>query len=244
MRMARWAGGRVSLEDSVAIDEPADVRMLRESFPKTMSELTFGLVRASADALYLGPIELLRFGTPAITQSAVEWPIEGGWAAGAPGGTWRLESADGRLTASVRAYRPRLPRSVYGLVQVPIHRLLTRLFLLRAGATKPAPESAVDGADRWQSAAVDLAFCAALTGLTRRRSGLATFLGVAAGYHIACWSLSGRTLGGVVMNQRVVARDGSRLTPAQAAVRLIAQLWALTGRVDPDEIAGTQVVRT
>ncbi|MFI5282112.1 MAG: RDD family protein [Candidatus Dormibacterales bacterium] len=242
--MARWAGGRVSLEDSVANDAPPPGRSLRESFLGLIPELTLGLVTASADALYLGPIELLRFGRPSVTETAVEWPIEGGWAAGAPGGTWRIESAGSRLTASVRGYRPRLPRPVYAITQLPIHRLLTRLYLLRAGGRSQFAGPAVERAEKWQSAAIDLALCAALARLSARRGHLAAFLGVAAGYHVACWTLSGRTLGGLALNQRVVATDGSRPSAGQAFLRLLAlPLSGLDRRIDPDEIAGTRVVR-
>jgi uncharacterized RDD family membrane protein YckC len=68
-------------------------------------------------------------------------------------------------------------------------------------------------------------------------------LGIAAGYHIACWSTSGQTLGGMVMNQRVVAVDGSRVSPLQAVVRLavLPLSWVLRRPVH-DEFAGTEVI--
>jgi uncharacterized RDD family membrane protein YckC len=68
-------------------------------------------------------------------------------------------------------------------------------------------------------------------------------LGIAAGYHIACWSTSGQTLGGMVLQQRVVAVDGSRVSPLQAVVRLVVLplSWVLRRPVH-DEFAGTEVI--
>jgi len=240
--MARWAGDRVSLEDSIAVDSPAGGQALRESFPALIPSLTIGLINAAADTLRLGPIELLRLGRPAVTRTGVEWPIEGGWAVGAPGGTWRLESEAGRLTASVNGYRPRLPRLIYSLTQLPVHRLVTRLYLLRMAGQTTTDLPEVVRADRLRAAAIDLAVCVALTGLTRRPR-MSTFLGITAGYHLACWTLSGRTAGGLAMNQRLVAADGSRVSAAQATVRLLAlPLSLMSRRIDPDEISGTRVI--
>ena len=88
-----------------------------------------------------------------------------------------------------------------------------------------------------------MAFCLTLTQLAVRRPRLLTVLGVLAGYHVACWSISGRTLGGVVMRQRVLAKDGRRLTPAQSALRLAAiPLSWITRRPIHDEIAFSEVI--
>lgn len=60
---------------------------------------------------------------------------------------------------------------------------------------------------------------------------------------MACWSLSGRTLGGAVMEQRVVAVDGSGLSAGQAIVRLaLLPLAVVLRRNVQDEIAGTDVI--
>ena len=68
-------------------------------------------------------------------------------------------------------------------------------------------------------------------------------LGVVAGYHVACWTFGGRTLGGAVMKQRVVAVDGSDVSTGQAIVRLAAlPIAAVRRRSSHDEIAGTEVV--
>jgi uncharacterized RDD family membrane protein YckC len=72
---------------------------------------------------------------------------------------------------------------------------------------------------------------------------LPVLLGLAAGYHIACWTLSGVTLGGAVMKQRVVSVDGSKLTVGQALARLaLLPLAAVRMRDVHDEIAGTDVI--
>jgi uncharacterized RDD family membrane protein YckC len=135
-----------------------------------------------------------------------------------------------------------LPRRIYELTQLHVHHLLTRLYLLRVRGRDSRVGVPVATGDRMRAAAVDLAFCFTLARLFgRRRPRL--MLGIAAGYHIACWSTSGQTLGGMVMNQRVVAVDGSRVSPLQAVVRLavLPLSWVLRRPVH-DEFAGTEVI--
>jgi hypothetical protein len=235
--------GEVSTQDSVAISQKPTGRELRDGYLHDIQDLTLGLVRARGSSLYLGPVEMLRFGPATVTATAVEWPIEGGITARAPGGSFRIEAAGGRLTASVDGYRPRLPLSVYALSQLPIHRLLTRLYLLRVHGREPAPGVAAARQDRLRSAAVDVAFCLTLAGIVGRRRRLSTLLGITAAYHIACWSTSGRTLGGLVTRQRVVAIDGSRPTVMQSAFRLLTLPLAWVARRPiHDELAGTEVI--
>lgn len=239
----RWVDGRVSVEDSVEMQRAPRGSLLRDSFLPGMSTLTMGLVRAEKSSLRFGPLELLRFGRPRVTGTAVEWSIEGGLLAGAPGGTWRLHSSSGRLVASVNGYRPLLPAAVYSVTQLPLHHLLTRLYLLRLRGRDPAPGVTATSSSRMRASLVDLALCATLAGMAGRRRRVRTVLGIAVVYHVACWSLTGRTLGGLVMRQRVVTVDGSRLSPAQALVRLFAlPLSLIRGRPDHDEIACTDVV--
>jgi hypothetical protein len=142
----------------------------------------------------------------------------------------------------VDGYRPLLPLPVYALTQLPIHHLLTRLLLLRIRGREPAPGVASTSRERLSAAMVDVAFCATLAGLAGKRK-VSVVLGVAAIYHVACWSIWGRTLGGAVMKQRVVAVDGSRPSIEQSIVRLLALpfAWARRRPVH-DEIAGTEVV--
>jgi uncharacterized RDD family membrane protein YckC len=89
---------------------------------------------------------------------------------------------------------------------------------------------------------VDAALCFTLAGLTGRRR-LRRVVAIAIAYHVVCWSVSGRTLGGLVMRQRVVAVDGSRLTPTQSLLRLalLPASWILRRPVH-DEIACTEVI--
>jgi RDD family len=243
MRVVHVKDGRVTTQDSVAIPRPVTGRELRDGYLHDIQDLTFGLVRDRGNAFYVGPLELLRFGSPTVTASAVEWPIEGGILARAVGGSFRIEASGARVVASVDGYRPRLPLPVYALSQLPVHRLLTRLYLLRVRGREPAPGVTAAPRDRIRAAAVDVAFCITLAGLAGRRRRLPILLGVAAAYHVACWSSSGRTLGGLVMRQRVVAVDGSRLTVMQSAFRLLTLPLAWVARRPiHDELAGTDVI--
>ena len=233
----------MSVDDSVDMPRPASGRLLRDSFLPGISAVTLGLVRSGEGSLRLGPLELLRFGTPRVARTGVEWPIEGGLLAGAPGGTWRLHASGRRLVASVEGYRPRLPAAIYSVTQLPVHHLLARLYLLRLRGRDPAPGVTATSSNRMRAAAVDLAFCATLAGVVGRRRRVRVLMGIAAVYHVTCWSLSGRTLGGLVMRQRVVSVDGSRPSPAQSLVRLVAlPISWIRGRPDHDEIACTDVI--
>lgn len=219
-------------------------RRLSDSFWADIQELTLGLVRGRDNSLWLGPLELLRFGLAKVTRTGVEWPIEGGLAARAPGGRLRFEAVDGRLVASVEDYQPLLPRALYVLTQLPVHHLWTRLHLLRVRGRQPAPGVPAGPGRRFGAAAIDAGVCLALAAVIgRHRRGIPVLFAIAAGYHVACWSLSGRTLGGAVMRQRVVALDGSGVSPGQAIVRLaLLPVSVVLWRNVPDEIAGTEVI--
>jgi hypothetical protein len=237
------ADGRVAIEDSVAMPNAISGKTLRDSFWADIPALTLGLVRAQDNSLRLGPLELIRFGPAEVTATGVQWPIEGGLLARSPGGRLRIEALHGRLVASVEGYQPMLPRAVYGLTQLPIHHLWTRLHLLRVRGRQPAPGPPVLPSRRLAAAAIDVGFCIALAAMIGRRRPLPVLFGIAAGYHVACWTISGRTLGGAVLNQRVVAVDGSGLSPGQAIIRLASlPLAAARRRNVHDEIAGTDVV--
>ncbi len=234
--------GAIAIEDSVGLKSSMSGRELRESFGANMRALTFGLIRMRDDALRLGPLELLRFGHAELSQSAVEWPIEGGLLVRRPGGRFRIAAVGGRLVSSVEGYRPALPLPLYAATQLPVHHIVTRLYLLHVRGREPAPGLVATARDRRQAAAIDIALCAALAALTGRRR-LRLLLGIAAAYHVTCWAAGGRTLGGSVMRQRVVAVDGSRVGAGQAVVRLIALpvAWARRRPVH-DELACTEVV--
>ncbi len=233
----------MAVEDRVAASTAVSGSALRDSFLESISTVTLGLIQASGEALFLGRLELLRFGPPEIETDQVIWPIEGGLLAASPGGRFGIQSLEDGLVARVDGYHPRLPLAVYALTQLPVHHMVLRLQLLRARGRRPAPGVPAEPANRLAAGAIDLAVCAGLAAVGGRKHRLTAFLGVSAGYHLACWSLSGRTIGGLVMKQRVVAVDGSRPTPGQALVRLLMlPMAAARLRGVHDEIAGTDVI--
>jgi RDD family protein len=239
----RWLDGQVSVVDSVAMPGSVPGRVLRDTFIADIPVLTLGVIRVRDSSLYLGPIELLRFGRARLTRNRVEWRIDGGVLARRAGGRLRTESTGGRLVTSVEGYRPLLPKVLYRVTQLPIHRVMTRLHLLRVRGRDPAAGIPATSSDRRRAGVVDAALCLALARLSGRRPRVRVLLGIAAGYHIACWSLSGRTLGGLVMRQRVVAVDGSRPSVGQAVIRFLALPISLVrNRPDHDEMAGTEVI--
>jgi len=239
----RWTDGRVTVDDSVAMPHAITGRALRDGYWDDIAALTLGLVSARDNSLWLGPLELIRFGRPKLTPTSVQWPIVGGLLASAPGGRLRIERLYGRLVASVEGYRPTLPRPVYALTQLPIHHLWTRLHLLRVRGRQPGPGAPADPRKRLAAAAIDLGLCVALAAVIGRRRRVAVLMGVSAGYHLACWTVTGRTIGGALMKQRVVSIDGSGLDAGQSIVRLALLPVALVrGRGVHDEIAGTDVV--
>ncbi len=169
------------VEDSVAISRPVTGRDLLEHYMRDITILTFGLVRMHGTSMRIGPIELLRFGTPRVSRSQVTWPIEGGLAAGKPGGAFKVRAGRGRLVASLEAYRPLVPPLVYTATQLPVHHLLTRLYLLRVRGRLPPPGTGAAPGDRFRAASIDVAFCATLARIVGRRR-LRRTLAIAAAY--------------------------------------------------------------
>ena len=239
--MVSWSGGGVSTRDSVAVRSNPGGAELRDSYVDAVRALTFGLVRLRNDAVAIGPIDLIRFGPPTITEKAVDWPIEGGLLSGRPGGRWRIEARNGRVEAVLTGWVPRLPRLLYVPTHLQVHMVFTRLYLLRLRGREPAPGPPATPRDRRRAAIVDVALCLTIAGLIGRRRPRRV-LAVAAVYHVACWSISGRTLGGLVTRQRVVSVDGSRLTWAQALFRLALLPASWIGRPIHDELACTEVI--
>jgi len=178
-----------------------------------------------------------------VTRAGVSWPVEGGLAAGTTGGKWSISASGGRLVASLEGYTPRIPVPLYRLTQLPIHHLVMRLHLLRARGRVPSPGVPAAPTRRVAAGAIDAGLCAAVALTAGKGRRLAAFAGIAIAYHVACWSSSGRTIGGVIAGQRVVSVDGSRVSIGQALVRLVAlPVAALRLRAVHDEIAGTEVV--
>ena len=193
--------------------------------------------------MFLGPLEILRFGPAKSTRTSVELPIEGGLAVGAPGGSLRIEAVKGGLRAKVEGYRPWLPLPIYVITQLQLHHLIMRLHLLRERGRLPTAGMPAAPATRFAAAAIDTGLCAAVALVAGKGRHLKAFAGITAGYHIACWSVSGRTIGGVVTRQRVASVDGSRVSIGQSLLRLLAlPLAALRMRAVHDEIAGTEVI--
>lgn len=243
MYVVEWREGRVTTRDEVEVRAPMSGARLRDAYLKALRKATFGLGRLRDNSLALGPLVLVRFGKPTVSRSAVDWPIEGGLLAGAPGGHWRIQSSGGRVEVSVTDYRPILPRPLYTVSHLQVHLAFARLFLLSLRGRDPLPPALAAPPDRVRAAGVDTAFCLMVARLTGGRRSVPRLLAIAAAYHVACWSTSGRTLGGLVMRQRVVSVDGSRLVPGQALLRfaLLPVSW-ITWRPFHDVFAGTTVV--
>jgi hypothetical protein len=233
----------VHIEDFVVAPLQPDDRRLRDGFFDEVTRLSGGLVRGERWRLRVGPITLFRFGEPRPLDGGWSWPITGGLLVGRPAGTLALAWRDGRLVSTLEGYRPRLPRPLYRLTQLPLHPAVTRLVLLRLRGRAPSPGVPAGPAQRLAAAGIDLALCAGLA-LTVRRRRLRAFAGLAASYHVGLWAVTGRTLGGRLLGQRLVAVDGSTPSPIQAVVRLLAlPLGATRLRALHDELAGTEVIR-
>lgn len=239
--MVTWNGDSIESTDSIEVGRPIGGAALRDSYIDAVGALTLGIARFRDNAVCVGPLSMIRFGEPKVGANFVEWPIEGGLLARG-GGTWRIEAIDGRVRATATRHRPALPRLAYDLSHRHVHVLLTHLYLLRLRGRTPAPGREASSEDRVRSAAVDLAFCLSLAGVTGLRRPRRTLLLLAA-YHVACWSLTGRTLGGLVLRERVVSVDGSPLTPAQSLFRfaLLPVSW-IARRPVHDEVTGTTVI--
>lgn len=238
----RWEDGTVTVEDSVTSSTSLSGDLLRTTFLPSITTVTLGLIRMRNRSLCLGPIRLITFGPPRMSSSSVSWPIEGGVLVASAGGRFSIESARGELTTRLDGYHPMLPRSIYEATQLRLHHGLVRVQLLRLAGLPPPPAQS-GPASRVAAGAIDAAVCAGLALVFARRRRVRAFTGIAIGYHLACWTVSGRTLGGRVMKQRVVSIDGSRLSLIQAALRLAAlPLSALRRYAAHDDIAATIVV--
>ena len=235
----------VSVEERVTAPLPPGRDELRDAYFDAVPWLTMGLARGERWRIRLGPVTLLAFGDPrpAPDGAGWTWPITGGLLARGPGGALRFDWCNGQLVGAVDGFRPRLPGPLYRATQLPAHRLLTRRFLLRLRGRVPPPGPPAGPAQRLVTAALDVALCAAVTSALRPRHRLAALAAVTAGYHLACWTLTGRTAAALLTGQRVVSVDGRPVAPWQALLRLAALPLAAAGlRAVHDEIAATDVV--
>jgi hypothetical protein len=217
-----------NVTDSVRAPVEPSLDALREQFFATARRWSLGLVSGGRWRLAFGPLTLLRFGDPQPDGHGWSWPIEGGLIAAAPGGRLRVRWDDGILSVSVEGYRPLLPEALYRALQVPVHHLTTRLFMLTLRGRNPPPGKPATPEQRVLTRVIDIGACVILLRRRRLRSALL----LAGAYHVAAWGLGGVTLGGLIAGTRVIAADGSALSPAQALVKLVAG----------DDIAGTDVV--
>jgi RDD family len=239
----RWAHGRVSVEDSVQAPRAVRGEWLRDHFFSGISSVTAGLVQFSFETLWFGPIKLLRFGEPVESDHEVSWPIEGGLLAAAPGGYFTVRGDGGLLTARITGYRPSLPPKLYELTQLQVHHGLVRQQLLWMRGRIPAAGIPANPLRRGLAGAIDVGLCAGIAMAVSRRRRFTALAAITAGYHVACWAGSGRTIGGFLMGQRVVAVDGSKPSVVQAALRMLAlPVAAFKLRAVHDEVAATDVV--
>ena len=246
MNDMRWpivTDGAVEVDDSVGAPRAVTGEWLAANFLRSITPVTFGLVSFRDRSLFAGPVALIRFGDAQVEADSAAWPITGGLLAATAAGRLRVFQRDGRLQCRLEGYRPRLPLGLYALTQLPLHHALVRLQLFRLRGRLPAAGVPAEVTRRAAAGLIDAAVCAAIAlAVTRRRRVLA-FAAIAAGYHVAAWTVSGRTIGGALMHQRVVALDGSRPSPAQSVLRLaLLPLAAARLRAVHDDVAATDVI--
>jgi hypothetical protein len=229
----------VDVEDSVRTPVAPSSDQLRDFYFAATERLTLGLVRYRDHSLRLGPLSLISFGDPSRTAHGWSFPITGGVLAAEPGGDLWLGNVDGLTSVAVVGYRPTLPLPVYRATQYLFHRFMTRVALLQLRGRVPAEAPPATPGARLAAGAIDAAVCLVLAGGRWRRA-----LPLAVGYHLACWSFGGLTIGGLLLGQRVAAVDGRAVSPGQALLRLATLPLALVRlRAVHDEVAGTDVVR-
>jgi hypothetical protein len=232
-----------TVRDSVEAATDPGSKKIAGSLFALVPALTLGVVRARRRGFWLGPLLLLQFGSPESVPGGWRWPVIGGLLAREPGGWIELVWDDGWLVSRVHGYAPSLPLPLYASLQLPVHHLVMRSLLLRLRGRTPVPGVPAEPARRMLAAAVDVAVCGVVARTFARRRRVVAFAAIAAGYHLGCWVLGGRTIGGMVTGEQVVAADGAPLTLGQALLRLAHLPRALLHlRALHDEAAGTEVV--
>jgi len=118
-----------------SLDAPAILRKADALVNARSRATMLGLARWQGDNLMLGPMCVLCFGPLrahdlAGFTAAVERAIRGGLIARRPGGTmWyrvRAYGPDVLLTTGLSAFIPRLPKLVFQMLQLPLHRAIVR----------------------------------------------------------------------------------------------------------------------
>jgi hypothetical protein len=230
----------VELVDRVGGPVPDDLEARRDDYWAFLERLHLGLIRFRQGTIYGLGLPLIQVGRPWFQDRAWRWRVEGGLLAARPGGELGFGAEDGHLVGFLRGYHPALPEPLYDLTQRPVHRFLTRLFLLHLRGRRLPPGVPAEPGARLAAGALDLALVWAGTRLLPRRLRAAAALAYVAGG----WALAGRTLGARALGLRLVSIDGSPVSPGQALLRLVAAPAALVARrAVHDELAGTEVVR-
>jgi hypothetical protein len=223
--------------DAVYMPRQPTSEQLRDFYFPAATRLTFGLTRWRDAAVRFLGIPLLSVGAPIAKPGGWDYPITGGLLSRGAAGRVEIRWAEGICAVAVVGYRPWLPSDVYRATQAPFHRFVTRLALLRLRGRIPSAGVPATPAGRAGAVAVDLVVCLALARDPRR------LLPVLALYHLAGWSVGGRTVGARLFRQRLVAVDGSLPTFGQALIRLGAlPIAAIRLRAAHDEAASTDVV--
>jgi hypothetical protein len=240
---ARQGPGPIHTEDRAASPLEPDLERTRDAFFTAVRCLTLGLVRGERWRIRLGPVTLHEFGRPERTEGGWTWKIGGGLLSGRPGGTLTYRWRRGWLEGIVDGYWPSLPRPIYRLTQLPVHHLVTRLFLLELRGRRPPPGVPAGPAHRLAASVLDVALCGGVAVAFPRGRRWKAFPALTAGYHLAAWCLAGQTLGGRVLGLKVVSVDGGGVHPVQALVRLVAlPLSMLAVGAEHDRLALTEVI--
>lgn len=124
----------VGTEDSITAPREPPPSLVRDRYLAEISRACLGLVGVRETALVLGPLVLLRFGSPRWIGDCWSWSIEGGLLARRNTGRLLAGWRDGRLVSAVVGYSPLLPQWLYRVTQLPFHHWVTRRALRRLAA--------------------------------------------------------------------------------------------------------------
>ena len=162
--------------DRVDLVAPPPRQTLRDRFFEDLTRLTLGLVQVRGGGQYVGPLELIHLGEPhwePEPRGGGRWvhPVDGGLLVRRPVGTISVGWEFGELIVEVEDFEPALPPLIYDFTQRPFHRFIARLSLLGMRGRMPPPGNPSDPLTRLAGGAIDVAICAVLARLFRRRIG-------------------------------------------------------------------------